>query len=220
MNILKTTAIVAVSVIATLTVAAIMGFQITKVTAEEIKAPEYLSAEGVTITAIFKFREGEELVPIEVFTQQKGFLRSEPFLFDAEKVVGNTPFLHKHVDEAFLYRNSELQKQDENPFDVEIILNTGPYTKRAFTYTDCYVKNYNVVTLTDKEEGYFNKGFATVEDYGFECRTMVMHNPSLEEMMTTKESEKAQTKSSMDLKEPFPTWSEHFKYQKSGSPQQ
>jgi hypothetical protein len=220
MNILKTTAIVAVSVIATLAVAAIMGFQITEITAEEIKQPEYLSAEGVSITALFKFREGEELVPIQVFTQKKGFLKAEPFIFDVEKIVGNTPFLHKHVDEAFLYRSSENQKQDENPFDVDIILNTGPYAKRAFTYHKCYVDNYNVVTLTDKEEGYFNKGFAIVEDLVLVCRAMDMHNPSLDGMNTLSEDEKAQTTSTLDLKEPFTTWSDHFKYQTTPSPQQ
>ena len=217
MNIIKTTTIVAVSVIVTLAVAAIMGFQLTEITAEEIKQPEYLSAEGVTITAVFKFREGQEIVPVQVFTQKKGFLRSEPFIFDMEKIVGNTPLLHMHVDESFLYRNSETTKQDYNPFGVEVILNTGPYAKRAFSYTDCYVYNYNVLTLTDKEEGYFNKGFATVEDYVFECKAMQLHNPSLERMNEIPEDQKAQTKSTLDLTESLYTWSDHFKYQKPGS---
>ena len=115
MNIVKTTAIVTVSVIATLAVAAIMGFQISDITAAEIQKPVYTYAEGVEITGLFKFREGEELVPINVFTQTKGFLRSEPFIFTMQKVVGNTPLLHMHADESFLYRNSELQKQDYNP---------------------------------------------------------------------------------------------------------
>jgi hypothetical protein len=65
-----------------------------------------------------------------------------------------------------------------------------------------------------------NKGFAVVEDYILECRDMDIHNPALAEMMTTPEDEKAHTISTMDLKEPFTTWSDHFKYQKPGSLQQ
>lgn len=209
--------IVALSAIAILAIATIAGLQLTEIIAEEIQAPEYLTAEGVTITGDFKFSDGEELVPIQVFTQTKGFLRTEPFIFTMQKIVGYTPLLYKHVDESFLFRNSESQKQDRNPFDVDIILATGPYEKRSFTYHKCFVKNYAVTTLRDNEEGYFNKGFAVVEDYTLECRNMDIHNPALDEMMTIPEAEKAKTTSSMDLKDPLSTWSDQFKYQKPGS---
>ena len=198
MNILKTTAIVAVSVVAALAVASIMGFQLSEITAEEIKAPEYLYAEGVSITGVFKFREGAELVPIQVFAQTKGFQRSEPFIFSIQKVVGFTPLLHKHADESFLFRNSESQKQDWNPFDVEVILSTGPYEKRSFTYNKCFIKDYKVNTLRDNEEGYMNKGFAVVEDMVLECRDMDMNNVSLQALENTKNDVEAQTKSSLD----------------------
>ena len=198
MNILKTTSIVAVSVIATLAVAAIMGFQLTEITAQEVQKPQYLYVEGVEITGVFKFREGEELVPINVFTQTKGFQRSEPFIFSMQKIVGFTPLLHKHVDESFLFRNSESQKQDWNPFDVDVLLATGPYEKRSFTYSKCFIKDYKVNTLRDNEEGYTNKGFAVVEDYVLECRDMDIHNPSLTALEDAKNDIEAQTKSSLD----------------------
>ena len=217
MNILKITSIVAVSVIGALAVAAIMGFQLTEIIAEEVKTPGYLTAEGVTITGAFKFREGEELVPLQVFTQTKGFQRTDPFIFTMQKVVGNTTLLHKHADEAFLFRNSEVQKQDWNPFDVDIIISQGGDLKRIFSYSKCFVDDYNVTTLRDNEEGYFNKGFAVVENYNIECKTMEFHNPTLDEI--TKEIPKANTTSSMDLKE-LSSWSNHFKYQKPGSLQQ
>jgi len=198
MNILKTTSIVAVSVIATLAVAAIMGFQLTEITAQEVQKPQYLYVEGVEITGVFKFREGEELVSINVFTQTKGFQRSEPFIFSMQKIVGFTPLLHKHVDESFLFRNSESQKQDWNPFDVDVLLATGPYEKRSFTYSKCFIKDYKVNTLRDNEEGYTNKGFAVVEDYVLECRDMDIHNPSLTALEDAKNDIEAQTKSSLD----------------------
>ena len=198
MNILKTTSIVAVSVIATLAVAAIMGFQLTEITAQEVQKPQYLYVEGVEITGVFKFREGEELVSINVFTQTKGFQRSEPFIFSMQKIVGFTPLLHKHVDESFLFRNSESQKQDWNPFDLDVLLATGPYEKRSFTYSKCFIKDYKVNTLRDNEEGYTNKGFAVVEDYVLECRDMDIHNPSLTALEDAKNDVEAQTKSSLD----------------------
>ena len=198
MNILKTTAIVAVSFIATLSVAAIMGFQLTEITAQEVAKSQYLYVEGVEITADFKFREGEEIVPVQVFTQTKGFDRSEPFIFTMQKIVGFTPTLHKHADESFLFRNSELQKQDYNPFDVDVLLATGPYVKRSFSYTDCFIDKYDVTTLRDNEEGYTNKGFAVVENYLIECRAMQPNNPSLQALEDAKNDVEAQTKSSLD----------------------
>lgn len=217
MNVLKTTSIVAVSVITTLAVAAIMGFELAEITAEEVKAPDYLYAEGVAPTALFKFREGEELVPLQVFTQMKGFQRTDPFIFTIQKIVGNTPYLHMHADESFLYRNSELQKRDYNPFGVEVLLATGPYAKRAFTYHDCFVDDYGIATLRDNEEGYMNKGFAVVENYIIECKRMELHNPSLVAMNEIPEDQKPQTISTLDLAESLFTWSDHFKYQKPGS---
>jgi len=198
MNILKTTSIVALSVIATLAVAAIMGFQLTEITAQEVQKSQYLYVEGVEITADFKFREGEEIVPVQVFTQTKGFDRSEPFIFTMQKIVGFTPTLHKHADESFLFRNSELQKQDYNPFDVDVLLATGPYVKRSFSYTDCFIDKYDVTTLRDNEEGYTNKGFAVVENYLIECRAMQPNNPSLQALEDAKNDVEAQTKSSLD----------------------
>ena len=198
MSLLKTTSIVAVSVIATLSVAAIMGFQLTEITAQEVTRTQYMYVEGVEITADFKFSEGEEIVPFQVFTQTKGFDRSEPFIFTTQKIVGNTPMLHKHADESFFFRNSELQKQDYNPFDVDILLATGPYVKRSFSYTDCFIDKYDVTTLRDNEEGYTNKGFAVVENYLIECRAMQPNNPSLQALEDAKNDVEAQTKSSLD----------------------
>ena len=198
MNILKTTSIVALSVIATLAVAAIMGFQLTEIIAQEVTRTQYMYVEGVEITADFKFSEGEEIVPFQVFTQTKGFDRSEPFIFTMQKIVGFTPTLHKHADESFLFRNSELQKQDYNPFDVEILLATGPYVKRSFSYTDCFIDKYDVTTLRDNEEGYTNKGFAVVENYLIECRSMQPNNPSLQAIEDSQNHVDPTTKSSMD----------------------
>ena len=217
MNIIKTTSIVAVSIIATLAVASIMGFQLSEIIAEQTTPVEYLSAEGVQVTGVFKFREGTEVLPIQVFTQTAGFKRMQPFGFTFEKVVGNTPYLHKHADESYLFRNSIDEKENWNPFDVEIVLATGPYAKRVVEYSKCFIDDYAIVTLRDNEEGYINKGFANIERVNIWCRAMEFQNPSLEELEAIKDDQKAQTTSTLDLKEPFSTWSDHFKYQQTGS---
>ena len=209
-NILKTTAIVAISLFTTLAVAMIMGFQFTEIIAEEQEKTGFTYSGNITITGVFKFREGEELVPLEVFTQTKGFQRTEPFIFIMQKITGDTPLLHKHADEAFLFRNSESQKQDWNPFDVDIIISNGGDLKRVFTYSKCFVDDYNVATLRDNEEGYMNKGFAVVENYTLECRSYKPHSPSLEEMNTMSEDQKANTTSTMDLKESVKTWRDYY----------
>jgi len=209
-NRIKTVTIVAASVIATLAIAMIMSFQFTEIIAEEQAKTGFTYSGNVTITGVFKFREGEELVPLAVFTQTKGFQRAEPFIFTAQKITGDTPLLHKHADEAFLFRNSEVQKQDWNPFDVDIIISNGGDLKRVFSYTKCFVDDYNIDTLRDNEEGYMNKGFAVVENYVLECRSMQPHSPSLEELTTTKDSQKANTTSTMDLKESIKTWRDYY----------
>jgi len=209
-NRIKTATIVAVSVFATLAIAMIMSFQFTEIIAEEQANTGFTYSGNVTITGVFKFREGEELVPLAVFTQTKGFQRAEPFIFTAQKITGDTPLLHKHADEAFLFRNSEVQKQDWNPFDVDIIISDGGDLKRVFSYIKCFIDDYNVATLRDNEEGYMNKGFAVVENFILECRSMQPHSPSLEEMTTTKANQKANTTSTMDLKESIKTWRDYY----------
>jgi nitrate reductase NapE component len=210
MNRVKTATIVAVSVFTILAVAMIMSFQFTEIIAEEQAKTGFTFSGNITTTAVFKFSEGEELIPIEAFTQTKGFQRADPFIFVMQKITGDTPLLHMHADEAFLYRNSEIQKQDYNPFDVDIIISNGGDLKRVFTYTQCFVDDYNVATLRDNEEGYMNKGFAVVENYIIECSSYHPRNPALEEIMTTKPNQKANTTSTMDLKESTKTWRDYY----------
>ena len=101
-----------------------------------------------------------------------------------------------------------------------MILSTGPYAKRVVTYGKCFIDDYTVLTLRDTEEGYFNKGFANVERINLFCRSMEFHNPSLEELEAQENNSEATTTNTLDLKEPFTTWSDHFKYQKTGSLEQ
>ena len=213
MNFVKSTSLVAVSVIATLAVASIFGFQVSSITAEEDEDKGYTFAEDVSVTGVFKFREGTEVAQFEVFAQNSGWERAEPFTFELQKIVGNTPMLHKHADFSQTYRSSTVQKVSDNEFNVDIILSDGGDLKRVFSYDKCYVDSYFVDTLHDKEEGWnSSKGFAYIDVFEFQCRGYVPNNPQYEEMHEITEDEEAHTTSSLDLVEPFQTWSDDFRY--------
>ncbi len=209
MNFIKTT-LVAVSVVATLTLASIFGFQISAITAEETEDNGYKFGEGVTVTGEFFFREGPQVYTFEVFEQKSGFDRAEPFVFELQGIVGDTPLLHKHADDSFQFRSSPDQKSNFSPFKANIILSNGGDAKRVFTYNDCHVDDYMVETLFDKEEAWMGKGFVILDVFEIQCKSYKPHSPQYDEMIAI--TEKAGAKSTMDLKEPFETWSGHFKY--------
>lgn len=158
---------------------------------------EYLFAEDTIITGVFYFNSGTEINRFEIFTQKSGFQASEPFIFTLSKIVGKTPLLHLAADKAFLFRNSQGEKQSENEFDVKIIISQGKEQQRSFSYNRCYVNDYSVQTRTDNEEGWTQgKGFAVVDNFEIQCGSYQPNNPVYEDMTTIKE--KADAKSSMD----------------------
>lgn len=200
MNIIKTTSIAAVSVIVTLTVASIFGLQISSITAEEDEAKGYEFGENVGLVAYFKFKQGDELVPFEVFNQESGWQRGEPYVFEMQKIVGETPLLHKHADLSQKYRNSvEEKKKDYAEFDVDIVLSNDGNLKRVFNYRECFINSYFVQTDFDKEEGWMGKGFAVKDIFEVQCQGYNPTNPSLEKIMST--YDKAETKSTLAYNE-------------------
>lgn len=80
---------------------------------------------------------------------------------------------------------------------------------RTFHYADCRITDYKVTTDYDKEEGWFGKGFATLDTFTFICAGYNPDNP-LEDSYN--QHEKAKTTSSLDLKEK-PDYTTHPKFQ-------
>lgn len=197
----KTISIAAVSIIATLAVASIFGFQISDITAEEDEEKGYTFAEKITITGEFKFFDGVEVNQFEVFNQKTGLDSSGSYVFEVQKIVGNTPLLHKQADSSYLLRNSASElKGGKNVFDVEIIISDGGDLKRTFSYDKCYVSDYTVETLHDKEEGWnTSKGFAVTDNFEIQCSRYQPNNPVYVEMTTN--TDRANTKSSMMYQE-------------------
>lgn len=200
MNITKTTSIAVISVIATLAVASIFGLQISSIIAEEDEDTGYKFAEGVDITGEFFFKEGTEVSKFEVFNQDTGIDSKGIYVFTVEKIVGETPLLHKMADTSYKLRSSPGElKQGLNVFDVNIILSQDGAIKRSFSYHTCFVSNYEVSTDFDKEEGWMGKGFAVKDNFEIQCSRYQPNNPVYVEMIAP--TEKASTKSTLAYNE-------------------
>ncbi|TAK16502.1 MAG: hypothetical protein EPO37_08275 [Nitrosarchaeum sp.] len=189
------------SVIAVFAITSFTGFEISDTDAETVAVqPEkFVFVEKISTTALFEFRDGTEIVPIQQFTQTSGFgirgdSRQIP-TFTMEKIVGLTPYLYEAADQAQKY-GPEMEYPYKN-FDVTVFLAAEGDTLRSFEYSDCVITSYTVTTRSDNEEGYTGKGFAIVDQFTFECRGYEPHNPIMDEMNIV---EKAKTISSGDLK--------------------
>jgi hypothetical protein len=192
-----------------LTVLSVVGLQIKDIIAEETEDKGYKFAEDTDIITIFKFREGVELSTFEVFTQKSGWDADDAVIFELQHVAGKTPMLYEATDQARKYsRNGIAHEFNYKFFDVDVTLAHAGEVLRQFEYKDCQLTDYNVETLTDKEEGWMGKGFAVIDTFEFTCDGYYPKNILYEQMHTTK---KADTTSTLDLKESFYTWSDHFK---------
>ena len=210
MNYLKTT-IVAVSIIATLALASIAGFQLNEIVAEETSEKKgYTFAENTKITAVFSFDIGTEISDFEVFEQKLGFDLTKTPVFVLERIVGNTPMLHQVSDMAHKYSRSVMESQYSD-FDVTILLAQEGSVIRQYDYGSCDITDHIVKTLHDKEEGWnTSKGFAVIDKYKFTCSGYTPFSPVYQEM--TNNVEKSTTVSSTNMEEPKEFWYDHIKY--------
>ena len=194
-----------------------------------IQPSKMVFVENVTTTALFEFRDGSEMVPIQQFSQTGGYGtttlssgtaksksqessettgRSKPS-FTMEKLVGGTPYLYAAADETQKYFASSGFEYDYKFFDVTVYLAKDGDVLRSFEYRDCQITNYVVTTRSDNEEGYTGKGFVLVDQFSFECKGYTPQNPAMEKLNV---SEHAKTTSSSDLKS-TETWEPGFKKQ-------
>lgn len=229
--------LLAVSITAILVVGSI-GLEYIQITAEE-KGPKFEMADGVTVTGIFTFRDGVEIIDIQTFNQKGGFAqqsvsakgddgndstvdgtstftkRSAP-AFQIEKIPGSSPHLYEAADESWFYGGRTIPVEyNYKFFDVDIIIARGGEILRTFDYKKCTVLNYTIETFSDKEEAYFGKGFAVIDRFDVECDGYKPQNTELKMIKYNETMEKKNgitTVSSKQLKQPFETWSDNFKY--------
>jgi len=175
-----------------------VGLQINEIIAEPTGTENYTFAENVKITAVFEFKDGDEVTQAQTFQQTRGFNINNKPVFKLEKVIGNTPLLYAVTDATQQYRETVgKQFPPRLEFDVKVLLANEGEILRSFEYTQCKVANYKVFTEYDKEEGYVStsEGFAIVDVFTFQCKTHIAVNPLLEKL---REITKAETFSSKD----------------------
>lgn len=207
--------IITITAIAVITLATFAELGIDNILAESKDQPKkFVFVENTTTTALFEFRDGSELVPIQQFVQTAGFGakslvsvddpkadsgasgRANPS-FTMEKIVGGTPYLYAAADQTQQYYTSSGFEYPYKFFDVTVFLAQGGDVLRSFEYRDCQVTNYLVNTRSDNEEGYTGKGFVLVDQFSFECKGYTPINP---QMVKMNQVEKAKMISSKDLK--------------------
>jgi len=179
--------------------------------AEETDEKQYTKANDIAIHTVFSFRAAiEESDGFQVYKQMSGFDRdSESPAFKLEGVMDfDRPHLYEAADMAFKRGISNTQ-HNYAQFDVDVYLHKDGTTLRHFKYVDCSVSDYKVVTLFDKEEGWTtSKGFATIDEFEFECSGYSPNNPLIDLMKTN--GYHAETISSLDLRD-TQTWSDLYK---------
>lgn len=183
-----------IAAIAIATIALVVGLSQTQTTTAAdtpVGNNVYVFAEGVYPQATFKFRDATVTYEFQAFTQTSnlvnGFGKPAAPEFTLQRVVGETPYLHKAVDEAFQnsgnFGTIDLPYQE---FDVKIELIQAGETLRAFKYSDCKITNYKTATEFDKEEGYTTggkTGFAVMETFTVGCLGMKPVATTFDEMM-------------------------------------
>ena len=190
------------------TVAMVFGANQSDVIAEEKK--EYELANGVKVSAVFLFMDGTEQVGFQLCEQTTGFDREKqtPQFQLVGAINDDRALLYKAAD--MTYQMGKSNGQEQTYFDADVILENG-MVLRKFHYEDCRVTDYKVRTEYDKDKPWVYKGaFAIVDDFKFTCNGYTPVNTLLEYKMNS--GEKAQTESSLDLKQK-PDYTTHPKFQ-------
>jgi hypothetical protein len=133
----------------------------------------YMYAENVTSNLTFIFRDAVETQEFPVFRTTSDFAENKGTSFQVERVVGDTPYLHKAFDEAFKYRTtSNSFDYNYKYFDVIADVPDDDEIRKTFRYNNCRVDDYFVNTYYHTNRGYVlptQNGFAVVETIDFQC---------------------------------------------------
>lgn len=160
----------------------------------------YVFAEGVSPKATFQFRDATVTYEFQGYTTTSNLLgnvgnfqaRPTSPEFTLQRIVGDTPYLHKAVDQSFEYNGRTTPVEySYREFDVTVELIQAGSPMRIMEYNDCYVSNYKITAEFDKEEGYTTggkTGFAELETYTFTCNGLKPKAPLYDELIKEKQN--------------------------------
>ena len=139
-------------------------------------ADEYDFVAGIHSEITFHFRDGVETVNFPVFSTTSDIVSNVGNTFEVEGVIGDNPYLHKALDEAYTYRLSTLtggssMEYNYRFFDVDVNIVQNEDVLKSLQYKNCEVSEYGISTVTDDYESYLasNSGFAIVNSIEFRC---------------------------------------------------
>ncbi len=182
-----------------------------QISAEENDEKQYPRANDVEVHTEFTFRDAVEISDgFQIYEQVSGFDRiNDSAVFKLTGAVDyDRMYLYEAADMTFVRGVTNVQ-HDYGQFDVTVRLQKDGTAFRTFEYTDCSIIDYKVDTLTDKEEPWFtSKGFATVDEFEFECNGYAPVNPLFDSVVSA--GNVASTQSSMDLRD-TQTWSDSYR---------
>jgi len=156
------------SIVAVLAIASVTG--INNVFAEENTG--YKTADDIHTLVTFMFKDGVETHEFPVFNMDDDFVaNSGSQSFSLEGVVGDAPYLHKALDEAYYHRYSSASEYNYQFFDVDVNFVKNDKTIKTLNYRNCYVDDYQVDTLNDSYESYLSSssGFAIIDNIDLTC---------------------------------------------------
>ena len=155
-------------------------------------AEEYNFVAGIHNEVTFYFRDGVETVNFPVFSTTSDIVSNIGSSFEVEGVVGDNPYLHMALDEAYRHRSSVVPgsfEYDYRYFDVDVNVVQNENVLKSFEYHNCEVLEYDLSTLTDDYESYLasNTGFAIVNTIEFNC-SGVQINPDNDDLSSALDS--------------------------------
>jgi hypothetical protein len=132
----------------------------------------YKVADDIHAIFTFTFKDGVEIHEFPVFKMGNNFVNKNVSpTFSIEGVVGESPYLHKALDEAFKYKANPSYEWNYQFFEVDVDFTKNNEVVRSLSYHDCYVDDYKVQTLSDDYESYMSSktGFAIIDNIDFLC---------------------------------------------------
>ena len=167
------------------------------------------------IRAVFHFSQGTSIVDsFHIFLQHPGgydFSGTNSF----QLTGGVTPdkmMLYHVADNSHHLRHDDHAASLYKDFDIEVMLMNEENTYRHFSYTDCDVKDYNIITLFDNEET-FSKNelkFVVADVFEFQCEDYHPHCPYCEEVLNKIDKGVTQKSSTDYQAEQRSTWPDYW----------
>jgi len=162
--------------IMTTTLSVITVLVITSLTGQNTAFAEegngYKMANDIYANFTFTFKDGVEVHQFPVFKMEDDYVNKNVSpSFSVQGVVGDSPHLHKALDDAFKYKGNPSYEWNYQLFEVNIDFIKNGEIISKLAYHDCYVDDYKVETLTATYESYLSSssGFAIIDDINFLC---------------------------------------------------